>query len=512
MINMMYLVLTALLALNVSKETLDVIAKVEKSLNQTIENFTAQNNLRYAEFDQAYTINPQKVGPFKDQADLVRSSSQNLVDKITEYKWKIVREADGEEEARLDSIKSMEDVNIPAQIMLTEKPIDFDNRRISRATDLRNSINNYRDFLLTMVDPNDSILVHSIQTGLEIVDPKGGADETSRTWEQDNFEYLPLIGVVTLMSKMQSDIRNAESDVLNYLYSGIDEESFKFNALMPAIIPKTSTMVVQGNPYEAEIFLAAIDSTQDPQIYVNNRQINVENGMGLWRTIPNQTGHVKWGGYINYTAPDGRTLRYDFEDEFDVIPPILIVSPTRMNVFYMGIPNPVEINVPGSTPGSVRVEAVNASIEPTGGYNYEVRPRQDYGEAIIKVSAEFNGERRQMQDWIGRLKPVPPPIAKIGGKPGGGISKPELNAQMGVEAVLEDFLFDVKYVVQSFKISIVKKSFTDDEESNSALFTQKQKRLLATLERGERFFVDDIIAVGPDNRERTLPSIVFTIQ
>ena len=84
----MYLVLTALLALNVSKETLDVIAKVEKSLNQTIENFTAQNNLRYAEFDQAYTINPQKVGPFKDQADLVRSSSQNLVDKITEYKWK----------------------------------------------------------------------------------------------------------------------------------------------------------------------------------------------------------------------------------------------------------------------------------------------------------------------------------------------------------------------------------------------------------------------------------------
>jgi gliding motility-associated protein GldM len=341
MINMMYLVLTALLALNVSKETLDVIAKVEYSLNQTIENFVSQNNLTYADFEQAYMVNPEKVGPFKEKADRVREQSQILVDKINEYKWAIVKEADGEEKARLDSIKNMEDVNVPAQIMLTEKPIDLDNKKISRATDLRNSINAYREFLLTVVDPNDSVLVQSIVTGLEIVDIQGTRNEPSRSWEQDNFEYLPLIGVITLMSKMQSDVRNAESDVLNYLYSGIDEESFKFNALMPVVIPKTSTMVVEGNPYEAEILLAAVDTTQDPSISVNGRAIQVKDGVGLWRTIGEKAGHYKWGGIIRYKAPDGRTLSYDFEEEYDVIPPVLIVSPTKMNVFYEGLANPI---------------------------------------------------------------------------------------------------------------------------------------------------------------------------
>ncbi|MCD6347573.1 MAG: gliding motility protein GldM, partial [Bacteroidales bacterium] len=368
MINMMYLVLTALLALNVSQETLDVIAKVEKSLNHTIENFTSQSNLTYADFEQAYLINKSKVGPFKEKADQLRTITQGLIDKINQYKWNIVREADGKD-AKLDSIKTLDNMNIPAQIMITEKPVGFDNKKISRATDLRYSINQYRDTLLSLLDTNDSILAHSIKTALEIKDIPGSGREPSRSWEQDNFEYLPLIGVITLMSKLQSDVRNAESDVLNYLYSGIDEESYKFNKLMSAVIPVTSTMVVEGSPYEAQIFLAAVDSTQDPEIFVNNRKISVKDGIGTWKTT-STVGHHKWGGLINYLAPDGRTLSYDFEEEYDVIPPVLIVSPTKMNVFYMGLANPVEISVPGATPGSIRVSATNADIAPTGGYKY----------------------------------------------------------------------------------------------------------------------------------------------
>jgi gliding motility-associated protein GldM len=512
MINMMYLVLTALLALNVSKETLDVIAKVEYSLNQTIENFVSQNNLTYADFEQAYMVNPEKVGPFKEKADQVRQQSQILVDKINEYKWAIVKEADGEDKARLDSIKNMEDVNVPAQIMLTEKPIDLDNKKISRATDLRNSINAYREFLLTIVDPNDSVLVQSIVTGLEIVDIQGTRNEPSRSWEQDNFEYLPLIGVITLMSKMQSDVRNAESDVLNYLYSGIDEESFKFNALMPVVIPKTSTMVVEGNPYEAEILLAAVDTTQDPSISVNGRAIQVKDGVGLWRTIGEKAGHYKWGGIIRYKAPDGRTLSYDFEEEYDVIPPVLIVSPTKMNVFYEGLANPIEVNVPGSTPGSVQIQVTNGNYRKVSEYSYEVMPTQNYGESIVKVSAEFNGQRRQMPDKRFRLKPVPPPIAKLAGKNSGSIEKSELTTQQGLTAVQDDFLFDIKYTVTRFTIVVTKGEFTDDRVSNSQRFTDEQKRLLSGLRRGDRFVIEDIYAEDPNGREIPLTSINFKIQ
>lgn len=511
MINMMYLVLTALLALNVSKETLDVIAKVEKSLDQTIENFVAKNNLTYADFEQAYTINEAKVGPFKEKADLLREESQKIIDLIDEYKWIIVREADGQD-AKLDSIKSMEDVNIPAQIMLTEKPIESDGKKISRALRLRHSINEYREKLLTLVDANDSVLVRSIQSGLKINDIPGSGREPSRSWEQDNFEYLPLIGVITLMSKIQSDIRNAESDVLNYLYSGIDQESYKFNMLMAAVIPRTSTMVVEGNPYEAEIFLAAIDSTQDPEILVNNSRISVENGVGIWRTVPTKSGHYKWGGIIRYKAPDGRTLTYDFEDEYDVIPPVLIVSPTKMNVFYEGLPNPIEVNVPGATPGSIRVDVSNATVSKIQEYAYEVLPTQDYGESVVRVSAEFNGQRRQMPEKRFRLKRVPPPIAKVGGLNGGSIEKNVLLTNQGVTAVQDDFLFDVKFTVTRFTVVVSRNEFTDDAMASSQYFTEEQKRLLSGLRRGDRFIIEDIYAVGPNKREVPLSSISFKIQ
>jgi len=507
----MYLVLTALLALNVSQETLDVIAKVDKSLHQTIENFVSQNNVTYADFDQAYAIYPSKVGPFKEKADLVKTEAQNLVEKINEYKWLIVKESDGKK-AIQDSIRSPEDLNNPALIMLTQKPVDWENKKISRATDLRNSINAYKELLIKIVDSNDSILIHSIEKALEIHDIKGIKGEDSKTWEQDNFEYLPLIGVITLMSKMQSDVRNAESNILNYLYSGIDEESFKFNKLMPAVIPKTSTMVVEGNPYEAEIFLAAVDSTQDPEILINNKPIEVKNGVGVFRTVPNKSGHYKWGGIIKYKAPDGRTLSYDFSEEYDVIPPILIVSPTKMNVFYEGLDNPIDAIVPGSTPGSIRVEVTNATIKHIQGYKYEVNPTQNYGEAIVKVSAEFNGQRRQMPEKRFRLKRVPPPIAKVGGKNGGSIAKNVLLTNQGVTAVQDDFLFDIKFTITKFTIVITQKGFTADDTSNSQLFTPEQKRLLSSLKRGDRFIIEDIYALGPNGKEIPLSSINFKIQ
>lgn len=507
----MYLVLTALLALNVSQETLDVIAKVEKSLNHTIENFVSQNNLTYADFEQAYTINQAKVGPFKDKADQLRQKSQDMIDLINEYKWDIVREADGKE-AKLDSIRRLEDMNVPAQIMLTEKPIDFENKKISKALNLRNAIINYRNFLLGLVDSKDSVLIQSIESGLVIKDIEGSGREPSRSWEQDNFEYLPLIGVITLMSKIQSDVRNSESDVLNYLYSGIDEESFKFNTLRPAVIPRTSTMVVEGNPYEAGIFLAAVDTTQDPEIFVNNSRISVNEGVGVWRTVPTKAGHYKWGGIIHYKAPDGRTLSYNFEDEYDVIPPVLIVSPTKMNVFYEGLPNPIEVNVPGSTPGSVQVDVTNGNLKKVNEYSYEVTPTQNYGESVVSVTAEFNGQRRKMPDKKFRLRRVPTPIAKVAGLNGGTIEKNVLLANQGVAAVMEEFLFDIDYTVTRFTVVITKKDFTDDEESNSQRFTAEQKRLLEELRRGDRFSIEDIYAKGPNNREMPLASIIFKIQ
>ncbi len=511
MINMMYLVLTALLALNVSRETLDVIAKVNKSLSQSVESFASKNNLTYAAFDNAYQLNKVKVGPFKIKADSVKMQSQKMIDKIIEYKWAIVREADGPA-ANLDSILNQDQLNIPAQIMLVDQ-IEVNGSRVTRAKDLRNSLEEYRKFMMTEVAEADSALLSSIQKSLTITDPPASATDAGRTWEQDNFEYLPLIGVVTLMTKMQSDVRNAETDVLNYLYKNIDAQSFKFNMLQAVVIPQTSKTVVLGNPYEANVILAAFDTTINPRITVGGSPIAYREGHGVYTVNTSKTGIFKWGGIINYTAPDGSNKTYSFEDDYEVVPPTLISEPTKMNAFYKGVVNPLTISAVGVSAKDIKVDMTNADIRQVADFQYEVLPRKAEGTAVLTVTAVINGRTQNYPTKTFRLFKVPDPTAKIAGKSSGKIEKNVLQAQTGVVAELENFLFDMKFEVKGFKVTVASSgNFVQDEPSNGALFTEKQKNLIKGRKRDDLVIIKDITAQGPDGILRLLNSITFTIQ
>ncbi len=508
MINMMYLVLTALLALNVSKETLDVIAKVDKGLTQTNENFASKNELTYAAFEKASTIYPTKVAPWKVKADDLKEEAQAVIDLINKYKWDIVREVDGED-ARIDSIQSSDDLNAPAFIMLEE---DYENTNQKRGEILKSSISDFREFLHTIIDSADTTLVNTIDKSLDVSDIPGGPDgNTSRSWQQDNFEYLPLIGVVTLMTKMQSDIRNAESDVLNYLYKGIDQESFTFNRLVPAISP-ISNRIIEGSEYVAAVTLSAVDTTQETEVLVNNRVLPVEDGKGMYTVSNPKVGTHSWGGIIRYKTPDGSINSYEFEDEFEVLPATLIISPTKMNVFFMGLENPVQISAIGATPENTRIKISNATFRRVDDFNYVVEPTQNYGEAVIKVSATIDGRVVTYKNQVYRLKRVPDPVAKVNSKSGGKISKEELAAQVGIGAVLEDFFFDYQFVVQRFTVTSTVNTFTEFEPSSSYKFTQKQKDLINKVPRNQRVFIENIYALGNDGEERELLPIIFTIQ
>jgi len=512
MINMMYLVLTALLALNVSRETLDVIARVNRSLNQSVESFASKNNLTYAAFDYAYQLNKVKVGPYKAKADSVKVRSQKMIDKITEYKWAIVRVADGKN-ANLDSIKSQDQLNIPAQIMLVDQ-IQVNGQRMNRAKDLRNSIEDYSKFLLTEVGQSDSVLIGSIRKSLTVSDPTPTTSrDNGRTWEQDNFEYLPLIGVITLMTKMQSDVRNAESDVLNYLYRNIDAQSFKFNMLQAVVIPTTSKMVVQGNPYEANIILAAFDSTINPKITVGGQTLPYREGHGVYTVNTSKPGSVKWNGRIDYTAPDGTIKGYTFDEEYEVIPPTLISAPTKMNAFYKGVSNPLMINAVGASAKDIHVEMTNAEIRQVGDFQYEVFPKKAEGVAVLTVTAIMNGRTQTYPTQSFRLFKVPDPTPKVGGKNGGRIEKNVLQAQTGVVADLENFLFDMKFKVKGFKVLVFSSgNFVQDVASTSELFTAEQKKLISSRKKDDLVIINNITALGPDGIPRQLNSITFTVQ
>jgi len=499
MISLMYLVLTAMLALNVDKSVLDAFAMVNNNFMQTIENFTAKNQRVYNDFNNAAQENPQKAGDLNREVLKVKASSDSLYSYIHSLKELIVKRADGPE-GDVREIKAQEDLNASAELMITKK----------HGTDLKKAIEAYRNSLLALIDTSNTELIASINQSLSTAPPPKKEGSTP-SWESSKFEGYPLIAVITLMSKIQSDVRNAESDVIHHLYAQIDASSFKFNKLQAQVVSK-SDFVLQGSPYEAKVFLSAVDTTVKPEIIVGGSTLPMMSGenAGLYRVVTSREGKVEWSGHINYKNPDGIIVQYPFKHEYEVAKPSMTVSPTKMNVFYAGLDNPVSVSVPGISPTNVKVSITNGTIQP-GATGYVVRPDKIGVLSTISVSALIDGTTKEIGSMPFRVKRVPDPVASVAGKIEGVITKNELLAQQGVLAKIPDFDFEMNFTVTSFNVSTSKGGFVVDKPAKGNRFTQDQKDLMKGLNPGGRLYIESIVVKGDDGSTRNLPSISFKI-
>ncbi|HET6555722.1 MAG TPA: gliding motility protein GldM [Prolixibacteraceae bacterium] len=522
---MMYLVLTAMLALNVASEVLESFRIIDASLIQTLNNVNSKNEQIYSSFRAAHEENPKKVQEWMDKASQVKQKTDALITKIQDLKEEMVLESGGisQKEAGPDFnlapdrpivvsskgdtliITKEDDLNVPSEIMINKK----------KAADLKNSIKEYKDFLTSFLAEGDP-LRDNINTLLDTPNEKPNLKEGGerKTWETMYFENKPLIAVITLLSKMQIDIENAESSVISAFYSNIDAASFKFNMLEARILPKSS-YVMKGDQFEAEIYLAAIDTTKEPNVFVNNSRIQPVNKKFIYKASANDVGTKIWSGEIKYTNPEGNIISYPFKGEYQVGLPNVTISPTKMNVFYLGVANPIEVSVPGVASENLSVSGTNLRVEKRGD-GYVVYPSKvDVAgkNTTVTVTAKMNGEIRSMGTEKFRVKEVPPPLATVGGKNGGVLRKEDLLSEEGIFADLIDFDFDLKYKVTQFEITFSGNTgFVKSYKANGNRFTTEQKDQFAKLTQGSAIIIDNITARGDDGRERPLSPISFKIR
>ncbi len=527
MINMMYLVLTAMLALNVASEVLESFRIVDASLTQTLNNIKRKNDQIYGAFDAAYISNPTKVKEWKDKADQVNKKTTDLITQIKDLKEELVlasggiplKQAQAEGGSLLSGeptivnskgdtilIKKEDDLNTPSEIMIRKK----------KATELKNNINEYRDFLASFME-KDSPLSENIIKQLDTSDPKINLKEggEKKSWESLHFENKPLIAVITLLSKMQIDIENAETNVISSLFSQIDAASFKFNRLGARILAN-STYVLQGDQFEAEIFLAAEDTTQQPEIFVGNTKLTMRDGKGIYKVPTSQVGTFKWGGLIKYKNPEGNINSYPFQGEYQVGKPSATVSPTKMNVMYIGIANPIKVSAPGAASENLVVTINNGRIEKAGDDYLAYPSKLDATgkSTTISVSTKSGNELRPLGSMDFRVKEVPPPLATIAGKNGGNLKKEELIAEDGIFADLKDFDFDLKFKVTQFDVTYSGAGgYVKTYSSKDNKFTSDQKDQFGKLTQGSLIFIDNIMAKGDDGQPaRPLSPISFKIR
>ena len=520
MIGMMYLILTAMLALNVSKEAVDAFKKVDRSLTTTLANYVIKNNLIYEEFDKAASENPTKAGKYRATAQEVKSRSDEISNFIQDLKIEIIKTAEGSDTKaitgnviNIEEVKKIDDNNVPSQILIGAN-------ENGKASTLKALMNDYREFLISALDGKSPSAEDALRKSLNTDDGHDPDGQPSK-WENVTFQLLPLVAVETILSKMQVDVRNAETEVLNHLYTQIDAGSFKVNKIVANVVP-VSSYVTQGSDYEARVFISAIDSTQSPVVTVNGSALPVdESGKGIYKVRASSTGPRKWGGVISLKNPSGGTVDYPFESSYYVGEPNVVVSPTAMNVMYKGIQNPIDVSVPGVSPDKIRVRVVNGTVttqkvKNSKGVNFRgnwaVNPTtvgQNVQVIVSVTDASNKGTTYAPIEF--RVKPVPSPIATFGGKSTGNIAKNTAAAQTGVYASLPDFEFDLVYKITSFTVLYTDNRGDFEEPSTSNALTQKQKDLIVRLARGRNLFIKDVKCLAPDGRTLDLSPIILKI-
>lgn len=527
MINMMYLVLTAMLALNISKDILEAFVLVNEGMVVQKMNIESVNGRLYSDFDEQKMLFPgekfARIKPYYDKAQVLKKESNELVEYIEDMKAELiarVMEMPKEEvlskgmNAR-DLGNNLDNYDIPAQYFGTDDEKNIANGT-AKVSELRKKLADYRDKLNSTAYLREKKDTAQLLLNIDTGEQKSFKEDNKVSWEMFFFNaHLPVPAALTELTKWQNNVRNAEASMLRYLYAQIGASSYKFDAIKAAIIPK-SNVVFAGSNFEADIFLAAYNSNDSPEIIANGTALTeFEDGRGKFRIQASGEGEKTVSGVIKITDPLTGAIREEaFETKYQVAKPMMTISPDKMNVFYRGLENPVSISVPGVAPNQITATCSGCNeFKPQGGGKYMVKPGSG-NEANINVTVKMgDGTTKNMGAMKFRVKRIPDPTIKFQGKKTGEIlTTGEAKAGGALIPMLEDFDFEVYAKISSFVVSFdAGGGNIIDKSVNGNVIPPDVSALLGRIPKGKKLYFDNIRVAMPDGTTRN-SAAVYTIR
>ncbi|RNL50230.1 type IX secretion system motor protein PorM/GldM [Pedobacter jejuensis] len=499
MINIMYLVLLAMLALNVSDTILDAFKNINDSLDTSKTNVNTGIDQLFSSFENSkLKEEPARAQPIYDKAKQAKAAADDLNNYIEGIKKQFTAAGDGINPETGD-LTNRDNQDIAPNLMINQK----------EGEKLKAKINATREKLISLLDPKDR---EGITFSLEAKDP---ARKRKGNWQETLFgEGTPLTAAMTILTKLQTDTKNAEAEVVKKLFGNMDKAVVNIDKFAAVAVAPTS-YVIQGQPYTAEVFLTASDSKSNPEIIVGGGKLNVRDGKGTYTGSTGSVGVFKWVGTVRIKQTDGQIKEYRTpEQTYQVAKPSATVSSTKMNVIYAGIPNPFSVSAAGFPLESVKASISAGSMSGgNGNYMVNVSGGQVGSEVSINVSASNAGKTVNLGVQKFRVKAIPAPIAKVGGRIGGDVSSVQLKSETEIEADLDDFPFDVSFRILRYKITVIKpRSEAVTIAGSGGNFAGAVRSAMNAITPGSKVFFDDIVSQGPDGRQRILPSVSFNVK
>ncbi len=546
MIGMMYLVLTALLALNISKSVLIGYIRVNESMERSRDNL-AENNKRISEAFQKSLDGNTGAKPYYQRS----LEAQKMFDETVKYieevkKYVILKTEKPENPKSVDTMQlkhtgNYDNYDDPGYALLGSEPSSPITGSLT-ATELRGKLEKLSNDLIAMVDkmqktdgehlfPAD---YENLKKKLNDLKPHSSGeieDGLKMTWEIENIYHLPMAAVVANLSKMQVEVKNAEAEVLQVFSAASGKLSIKPDKLVAKVVAPAK-YVQAGQEYTADIFLSAafsklgegdmevllgVDSAAaKAMVGPSGKSLPIVDGLGKYKTGTSAQGDQTFKGSIRFKKPDGTYEVYPFEETYKVAPPSVAISADQMNVFYAGVVNPVSASAAGISPADILVNPSGAGVKYTqkgpGKYEFTFTGT---GTCNIVVSAKTkDGVKPQGPPIAFRVKPLPPPVASVGGKFGTvDMKKSELSAIGGVGANAPGFDFKANYIVMSFDVTGSIKGQTKFTSCTGNNLNAEAKAILSAAGTGSKIFFDNIRVKKPDGQiVSNVPGVTIKIK
>ncbi len=505
MINVMYLVLTALLALNVSSEILNAFKTVNRSLINSNNIIDKKDQTIFTSFEEMLK-KPEthdSAAAWKPKADLAKKYSDDVSAYLEDLKNKLIDHSKPEKGPDGKIIKYSYD-NLDASHMLVEGP-----EGEKAGAELLEKLTQYKENLLK-IDPEIKEKFEN-ELPLDLTVPESlNKSGKVMPWAYTYFHMTPTVAAVTILSKFQNDIKNSEATVVDFCIKKVGSVKIVFDQFQ-AIASQSSEYLMPGQELKITGGVGAFSSAAKPSVTIDGSSValNAE-GVAEYKTTVSSPGSYSKKVRIDFKKPNGQTGTLEKEIKYVVGSPTgASVSADATKIFYIGLPNPISVSGGAKGDEATTISLDNGSATKTGPGKYDVSVT---GGTECNVTVTVDGKSTPFKF---RVKPIPDPVAKVGSSKGGKISANNFKSQMGLRAELENFIFEgVKYTITSYTLYATGKGFTENPgaaQNVGAIFGADAKKVIDRCVNGTTVTFDDIKAVGPDGRTRTLPLIGFNL-
>lgn len=509
MINMMYLVLIALLALNVSAEILNAFKTVEQSLKSSIIIVDTKND------DLIKSLQRKAEDPkTKEKANYwlpIAQSAKTISDEVYNYLESLKKELKEESGLKIEQGKEVfkeDDLDAPTRLFVSKKPVGKE-----KGQELLKKLEEYKSKLVNLNPKIKAEIGKNIPLNLNVLENEHGTEDA---WEYGYFHMTPTIAAITILTKFQSDVRNSEQEVIAFCHKEIGEVELIYDEFA-ALAVSNSQYFLPGENLIITAGVGAFSKAAKPQIYVDGQSVPIKaDGLAEYSSkigdgfVGEQSKKVK----ILYVKPDGTSASVEKIIKYAIGQPSgLVVSTDKTRVFYKGLDNPITINGSGGDE-NIRVSILDnnaATIKKDAPGKYIVTCNT-LGNLSLNVS-----DGKETKKIIIPVKKVPDPLATINGSAGGNMGANLFRVQRGIAVDLKDFVFEgVKFSVNAFTLICTGKGFEEPEwisVQGNSFNNSKAQNLIKRCVQGTTVTIQDINVAEPGGGTRKLEqNMTFILQ